>query len=93
MEMSTVPPDIARFVTGEAALHLDERGQFTLASAKAPANVPIISADRAGKLATAYVRTFGADLVAGFPQLGAPRSLLKKGSGGVAEGVDCRVYG
>lgn len=72
MEMSTVPADIARFVTGDAARGLNANGLFTLAPAAAPADLPIISAERAGELATAYVRTYGAHLQPGFRMYGAP---------------------
>lgn len=58
VEASHTKPDIRAYVTGEAAKSLDEKGQFPLATAEAPDQIPIISRDRAGELALAYVRTF-----------------------------------
>jgi hypothetical protein len=56
------PPEIHRFVTGQAAGTLGPDGRFTLAAPSAPGDRPIISAERAGELALASVRTWGPSL-------------------------------
>lgn len=56
------PPDLQRYVTAQAAASLGADGRFTLAAPSAPGDRPIISAERAGELALASVRTWGPSL-------------------------------
>jgi hypothetical protein len=58
-ESTDVAPDIKAFVAGEAARHLGPDGRFSLASARAPDDVPIITSERARELAEAFLRTWG----------------------------------
>lgn len=61
-ENPTAPPapaDLRHFVTGVAAEQIDARGQFVLPTPVAPDEFPIITPERAGELAFAYVRSFG----------------------------------
>lgn len=69
--VSSVPPDVRAWVTGEAAAQLDPDGHFIL-PAPAPSNTgPIISEERAECLAMAFIRTFlwSDDAVPGFEPL------------------------
>ena len=52
-------PDVRALVTGDAAGHLDANGRFVLPSPTPPADIPIISPERARELAVAYLRTWG----------------------------------
>lgn len=56
------PPDLQRYITAEAAAGLNSDGRFALAAPSAPGDRPIISAERAGELALASVRTWGPSL-------------------------------
>jgi hypothetical protein len=56
------PPNLEAYVTGSAAASLDAQGRFNLAAAVAPGVRPIISAERAGELALAAVRSWGPSL-------------------------------
>jgi hypothetical protein len=60
--LRAAPPNIHRFVTGQAAASLGADGRFALAAPAAPDDRPIISAERAGELALASVRTWGPSL-------------------------------
>jgi hypothetical protein len=60
--LTAAPPEIHRFVTAEAAATLGADGRFALAAPAAPDDRPIISAQRAGELALASVRTWGPSL-------------------------------
>jgi hypothetical protein len=60
--LSAAPPEIHRFVTAQAAANLGSDGRFLLAPPAAPDSRPIISAERAGELALASVRTWGPSL-------------------------------
>jgi hypothetical protein len=56
---SVAPPsDLAQHLTGEAALSLNERGEFRFPAAVAPAGVPIITAERARELASAWLQNW-----------------------------------
>jgi hypothetical protein len=52
-------PNLQRYVTGAAAENLDAQGRFALAPSVAPGARPIITAEQAGKLALASVRSWG----------------------------------
>lgn len=56
------PPNLQAYVTGNAAASLDAKGRFNLAAPVAPGARPIISAQRAGELALAAVRSWGPSL-------------------------------
>lgn len=60
--LTPAPSDIHRFVTANAAASLGPDGRFVLAAPSAPGDRPIISAERAGELALASVRTWGSSL-------------------------------
>jgi hypothetical protein len=55
----TMTTDARDYVTGEAAAHLDRSGRFILGPPRPPADIPIISPERARELALAYLRTWG----------------------------------
>ncbi|HEX8211603.1 MAG TPA: hypothetical protein VF584_15630 [Longimicrobium sp.] len=59
---------VAEFVAGDAARNLGSEGRFTLAAAASPTGVPIITAERAGELALANVRTFAPSFLGGWEQ-------------------------
>ncbi|HEX8831350.1 MAG TPA: hypothetical protein VF705_09305 [Longimicrobium sp.] len=63
---TVAPPNLQRHVTGDAAASLNAQGMFTLAAPAAPDARPIISAERAGELALASVRSWGPSLRAGW---------------------------
>lgn len=52
------PPDVTRWVVGEAAEHLDRNGRFVFPPAHVVTPHPTIDEARARELALAYVRTF-----------------------------------
>ena len=52
------PADLAQHLTGEAALALNDRGEFRFAGAMAPAGVPIITEARARELAVAWLQNW-----------------------------------
>ena len=56
MAMTTNARD---YVTGEAAARLDRGGRFILGPPRPPADIPIISPERARELALGYLRTWG----------------------------------
>lgn len=56
------PPNLQAYVTGSAAASLNAQGLFNLAAPVAPGARPIISAERAGELALAAVRSWGPSL-------------------------------
>jgi hypothetical protein len=60
--LHAAPSQVHRFVTAEAAASLGADGRFALAQPVAPGDRPIISAERAGELALASVRTWGPSL-------------------------------
>lgn len=53
------PTVLRRFVTGAAAAALNSQGLFTFATPVSPGERPIITAERAGQLAIASVKTWG----------------------------------
>lgn len=60
-------------MTGGAARNLDGEGRFTLSAEATPTGVPTITAERAGELALANVRTFAPSFQKGWEQdRGAP---------------------
>lgn len=63
---AVAPPNLQRHVTAEAAASLNAQGMFALAAPAAPDARPIISAERAGELALASVRSWGPSLRAGW---------------------------
>ena len=54
----TAPARMTEFVTGDAALNLNGAGRFNLQTSGPSTGVPAISAERAGELALANVRTY-----------------------------------
>lgn len=73
---ASVKADVKGFVAASAAESLAPDGTFRFAPARAPADIPIINAQRAGELAHAYVRTFGPYQLGSWAyQRGAPLSL------------------
>lgn len=56
------PPNLQAYVTGGAAASLNSQGRFDLAAPVSPGGRPIISAERAGELALAAVRSWGPSL-------------------------------
>jgi hypothetical protein len=60
------PPDIAAYVVGEAAAALTPGGTFPYAGPTQDRGEAIISPDRAGELAIAYVRAFGQFFIQGW---------------------------
>lgn len=73
-----MPKQIQAYVTGDAAQSLGANGEFSFAPASPPTDLPIISAERAGELAAAYVRTYGSAMRSGFQLYGAPDIDLDK---------------
>lgn len=63
-QSAAMPPDLGQMVSGAAAQSLNERGEFELTPARAPADVPIISPEQAGEFARAFLRTGGAQFTA-----------------------------
>lgn len=58
MAPTTAPARMTEFVTGDAALNLNRAGRFNLQANGPSTGVPAISAERAGELALANVRTY-----------------------------------
>jgi hypothetical protein len=56
------PAALRRYVTGDAAAALNSQGLFSFAAPSSPSARPIITAQRAGELALASVRTWGPSL-------------------------------
>lgn len=57
-----LPPssaNLSKYVTGQAAQSLNARGEFEIPGPPAAPDAPIISKERAGDLAVAFVRTWG----------------------------------
>jgi hypothetical protein len=52
------PAELRNYVTGAAAQSIDSRGLFQFPQPAAPGEVPIISPERAGQLALAYIKTW-----------------------------------
>lgn len=60
------PPDLAHFVTGDAAAALGPDGLFSVSAPSEPSHRSTISPERAGELALSYVRSFGPSLKPGW---------------------------
>ncbi|WP_420126813.1 hypothetical protein [Longimicrobium sp.] len=81
--LTPAPTDTHRFVTATAAASLGPDGRFVLAAPSAPGDRPIISAERAGELALASVRTWGPSLHRAWEQdRGGPIDLASLRVGG-----------
>jgi hypothetical protein len=67
--------DLTTILTGEAAAHVDGHGGYVLPAARAPDDVPMITAERAKELAVAFVHTYGRSHAPGWAMhRGAPLS-------------------
>jgi len=70
------PPNILPYVTESAAQGLNAKGEFDLAPARAPADLPILTPGRARELAIAEMKTFGHHFRPGYERAhGAPVDL------------------
>jgi hypothetical protein len=70
------PPNILPYVTESAAQSLNAKGEFILAPARAPADLPILTPGRARELAVAEMKTFGHHFRPGYERAhGAPVDL------------------
>lgn len=68
-----MPGDVRPYISPGAPVEMNSRGQFVLAQGRAPEEVPIISPERAGELAVAFVKTWGAGFEKGWQhQRGGP---------------------
>lgn len=54
--------NLRQYVAGQAAATLNSQGRFSLAAPTAPDDRPIITPERAGALALAYIKTYGSNL-------------------------------
>lgn len=59
---AAVPPRLSQYVTGHAAAGINAEGLFSLGQPAATGDHPVITPERAGELALAYVRSFGPSL-------------------------------
>lgn len=59
---AAVPPRLSQYVTDDAAAGINGQGLFSLGQPAATGDHPIITPERAGELALAYVRSFGPSL-------------------------------
>ncbi|HEY7767321.1 hypothetical protein [Longimicrobium sp.] len=73
---AAVPPGLSQYVTGEAAAGINAEGLFSLDQPATTGDHPVITPERAGELALAYVRSFGPSLKAAWEEdRGAPIDL------------------
>jgi|GEM_PF-2417491 hypothetical protein len=56
-------PDVSPYVTASLAEQLTPDGRFRFAAPRAPDDIPIITPERAGELASAFLRTWGPSVV------------------------------